>query len=412
VSEALLPGRALIVGANYWPEESGNAPYTTGVAEDLAAHGVEVTVLCAMPHYPQWRIRAGYRGHLRVCETREGVRLIRSWLWVPTRQSAFQRALFEGSVLLSTLTARGVGRPDVVVGVTPSLSGAVLARILAARFRVPYGLVVQDLVGPGAKQSGMRGGHEVAGTVRAVEKWALSGATGVGIVSRGFRPYLRELGIAEDRVAHVPNWSHIARSHSDPVEVRKRFGLPEGTIVLHAGAMGLKQGLEQVVDAARLDQERGGSLSFVLAGDGSQRDALELRARGVGNVTFLPQQPADRYADLLIASDVLLLSERLGMVNMSLPGKLTSYVSAGKPIVAAVASGGATAAEVERSGAGIVTRAGDPAALVAALVRVSSSPEVATALAEAARSYERSLHKDVCLERARDLVGALGAAGG
>ena len=67
---------------------------------------------------------------------------------------------------------------------------------------------------------------------------------------------------------------------------------------------------------------------------------------------FLPQQPADRYADLLIASDVLLLSERPEMVNMSLPGKLTSYVTAGKPIVAAVASGGATAAEVERSGAG------------------------------------------------------------
>ena len=394
-----LPGRVLLVGANYWPEESGNAPYSTGLAEDLAAHGVEVTVLCAMPHYPQWRIRDGYRGRLRVRETHGGVRLIRSWLWVPKRQSAVQRALFEGSFLMSTLIVRHLRRPDVVVGVTPSLSGAVLARVMASRFRVSYGLIVQDLVGPGALQSGMSGGERVAGLVRFAERWALSGARSVAIVSKGFESYLHELGIEHERIVRIPNWSHIPRSEADPGEVRRRFGLPEAVpLVLHAGAMGLKQGLEQVVDAARLNQEQGGSLCFVLVGDGSQRESLERRARGLLNVFFLTQQPADLYADLLIAADILLLSERPGMVNMSLPGKLTSYVSAGRPIVAAVAPNGSTAAEIEESGCGTVAPAGDAAALLAVLGRLQNDGAEAHSLLEAGSSYEGRV-----LDRSRSL---------
>ena len=410
MSEVALPRRVVMIGANYWPEESGSAPYTTGLAEDLVAHGVDVTVLCAMPHYPGWRIREGYRGRLRAREIRAGVRLVRSWLWVPSRQSAFQRAFFEGSFLSGALALGWrIRRPDVVIASTPSLSGAVAARCLARRWRVPYGLVVQDLVGPGAEQSGMRGGDRVAGVVSRVERWALSGASRVAVVSAGFMPYLRESGVEADRVEHTPNWSHIPRSEADPVEVRRRFGLPEGVpVVLHAGAMGLKQGLEQVVDVARLDDERGASLCFVFVGDGSQRKSLEEQARGLGNVVFLPQQPADAYADLLVAADVLLISERPGMVNMSLPGKLTSYVSAGRPIVAMVSPGGATAAELERSGVGSVVPAGEPLAL---LDVVSTRPSGDTEPSEARRAYEGSLGRERCLERLRGLVAAAGRGG-
>ena len=46
-------------------------------------------------------------------------------------------------------------QPDAVIGVVPSLSGGVVARAAAARFRVPYGLIFQDLVGAAAEQSGM-----------------------------------------------------------------------------------------------------------------------------------------------------------------------------------------------------------------------------------------------------------------
>ena len=394
-----LPERVLLVGANYWPEESGNAPYTTGFAEDLAAHGVHVTALTAVPHYPGWRIREGYRGRRQVREQQGGVTLVRSWLWVPHHQSAAQRALFESSFLINSMLSGRLERPEVVIGITPSLSGAVAARILAQRFRVPYGIVVQDLVGPGAVQSGIRGGPTVSSVVRSVEGWAMRGASGIAIVSEPFGEYLRELGVAPGRISHIPNWSHIQPVGSDPRPIRERLGWPSGSpVVVHAGAMGLKQGLDQMVAAARLSNDSGRDIRFVFVGDGSQRPALVAAARGLSNVEFLPPQDGPSYADILVAADVLVISERPEMVNMSLPGKLTSYLAAGRPIVAAVPHGGATEAEVVRSGAGIVTPAGDAAALLAAAEQVIGDTSLAAELGAAGPRYA-----DQMLDRARSL---------
>ena len=407
--EKSLPERVLVVAANYWPEESGSAPYTTGLAEDLAAHGSSVTVLAAMPYYPGWRIRDGYRGHLRLREERNGVSLVRSWLWVPGHQSALQRAALEGSFLLDALCVGQLARPQVVIGATPTLSGGVLARLFARRFHVPYGLVAQDLVGPGALQSGVRGGGRVAGLVRSAESWAMRRAARIAVVSPGFIPYLRELGVQEERIEHIRNWCSIPKSAADPAEVRARLGLPKGTpIVVHAGAMGLKQGLEQVVDAARLDQERGAAWCFVLAGDGSQRRTLRQHARDVSNVLFLPQQPVTAYADLLVAADILLVSERPGMLNMSLPGKLTAYLAAGRPVVAAVPPDGATASEIERSGAGVLTPAGRPDLLLAALDGFAADPTSGASLERAGPRYAADvLDEGRCLAQYRAFVSGL-----
>ncbi|MBD0321819.1 MAG: glycosyltransferase WbuB, partial [Aldersonia sp.] len=47
--------RVKIVGINYAPETTGIAPYTSGLADGLAARGHRVEVLTGQPHYPQWR---------------------------------------------------------------------------------------------------------------------------------------------------------------------------------------------------------------------------------------------------------------------------------------------------------------------------------------------------------------------
>ncbi|MGH2600427.1 MAG: glycosyltransferase, partial [Dehalococcoidia bacterium] len=75
--------RILLIGINYWPEETGIAPYTTGLAEHLAARGHEITVLTGVPHYPQWRILESYAGRLRARESIRGVRVRRFRHYVP-----------------------------------------------------------------------------------------------------------------------------------------------------------------------------------------------------------------------------------------------------------------------------------------------------------------------------------------
>lgn len=396
MTRAPMPARVLITGINYWPERTGNAPYTTGLAEHLAGRGMAVDVVTAMPYYPTWQSDPEYAGHARLVETREGVTVRRFRTYIPDRQTAARRIAFETSFFAHALLRRDA-RPDLVLGIVPSLSGGGLAAFAARRSGVPLGLIFQDLVGGAARQSGMPGGARVAAATRAIEGAIARRAAAVAIVSEGFRGYLEALGVAPERIVRVRNWTHLAPARRDRAEVRRELGwADDDVVVLHSGAMGLKQGLENVIATATLAKHRAARLRFVLIGDGSQKAHLQ-RLAGVagaagaaGTVAFLPPQPDDRFADTLAAADVLLVNERASLLDMALPSKLTSYFAAGRPVVAAVAPRGWTAKEIEGSGGGIVAPAEDPPALLAAIERIAADPALAARLGEAGRTYART----------------------
>jgi colanic acid biosynthesis glycosyl transferase WcaI len=401
------PPRVLIAGINYWPEVTGIAPYTTGLAEHLAATGVEVVVLTAMPSYPAWRVFDGYRRSLRRRATERGVEVHRFRTYVPAQQSALRRAGYEFSYLTHGLTHGPLGRgPDAVLGVIPGLSGGLLARFEARRASCRYGLIVQDLMGPAAAQSGIAGGSKVAATTGAVESRLARGASRVGVISEGFRPYLERVGVDPKRIVHLPNWSHLEAVTEDRAATRARLGWPpQAQIVLHTGNMGLKQGLEHVLHAARLAVAAHPSARFVLMGNGSQRAALQARAVGAANVEFRHLVDQATYPNVLAAADVLLVNERASVVDMSLPGKLTSYFSAGRPVVAAVSAHGATAREVARAGAGLLVPAEDPHALIAALQQLALQPELVEKLAAAGAAFAHAeLSQAACLARVEAFV--------
>lgn len=380
--------RVLVVGVNYAPEQSGNAPYTSGLAEHLASRGHDVTVVTGMPHYPSWHVSPEYAGRWRAQEQRDGVLVRRHAIYVPPRQSALRRAAYEASFVVSAGPIGGIGRPDIVIGVTPILGGAVLARLFGARWHAPYGVIVQDLTGAAAAQSGIAGGTRVAHFARNLEWWALSKATAIAAVSRGFFPYLRELGIPRRRLVYLPNWTHIALPRADRAATRARLGWDDGRlVVLHAGNMGLKQDLDQVVRAAALATSLGEPVRFVLLGDGSQRKTLQEQARGIANIEFLDPIPEDEFPEVLAAADVLLVAERASVQNMSLPSKLTSYAAAGRPVIAAVRPDGVTAAVVREAGLGIIAPAGNPQALLDGLRSLSEDAALRDRLAANGRHY-------------------------
>lgn len=384
--------RILITGINYAPEATGIAPYTAGLAEHLSARGHQVTVVTGLPSYPQWRVHDGYRGRIAGRETLAGVDVRRRWHYVPREQSAGRRALYEASFLATGLSALALSRPDAVVGIVPSLGGGLLARLAGARFAAPYGLVFQDLMGPAAAQSGVTGASRAARAIRAAEVFAARRAEAVGVIAEGFRPYVQSLGVAPERIRRVRNWTHVPEPTGDPTDVRARLGIEPGTVVcLHAGNMGYKQGLANVVECARL-AGADPDLLFVLVGDGSQRPLLEDLAarRRLANLRFLPIQPAEQFPSVLAAADVLLVNQRATVTDMSLPGKLTSYFLAGRPVLAAVSPASETAREVDASGAGLVVRPDDPAALLAAVRALAADPARRRRLGAAGRAYARA----------------------
>ncbi|MEV3999533.1 glycosyltransferase [Streptomyces halstedii] len=366
-----------MVSTNYAPEVTGIGPYATQLAEHWAASGAVTDVLAGMPHYPAWRVDERYRGVWRREESRQGVTVHRRRHYVPPRQSALRRAVFEASVLVHGLLAPPPGRPDAVVSQMPSLAGGVLGARIARRHGVPHLPVVQDLMGAAAAQSGIRGGGRAASAAGAAERYALRDAALVGVIHESFVPGVRALGVDAGRIRVVPNWSHVPGPSADRAATRARLGWPEDTpVVLHSGNMGLKQGLDVLVGLARLAPH----VRVVLMGDGNQRAALRTSAAGLPNVDFLPPAGAAEFPDVLAAADVLAVTQRASVLDMSVPSKLTSYFVSGRPVVASVAAEGGTADEVRRSGAGVLVAPEDPAALLAAVRALTEDPAASDAL--------------------------------
>jgi colanic acid biosynthesis glycosyl transferase WcaI len=397
----------VLSSTTYPPDATGIAPYSSDIAEHLAESGHKVRVVTSLPHYPSWEIDRAYRGFRRRFERRAGVDVHRLWLYVPRKQSAARRALYEGSFLAHAfVTEHAQPHADLVLSTAPNIGNAVLASWWARRARAPHVMFLQDLSGSGAVEAGIKGGVIVARLVTRVEAAIARRADMVAVSSESFQSALEREGVSPDRMALFPNWSRLAKAHTSRDLVRRRLGWnPDEVIVLHAGNMGMKQGLEWIADYALEAARSAPALRFVLMGDGSQRAMLESRTPEIANVGLIDPVPEGDLPDVLAAADVLFVHERPSLNEMSIPSKLTAYFSIGRPVVAAVTSGGITAREVERSGGGIVTQPGNPPEVVRALMHVTTEPGLADALSATGRAYAATHYsRDTAMQRLDSLL--------
>lgn len=382
----------LIMGINYAPEPTGIAPYTTGVARFLADAGHDVHVVTGLPHYPQWEVTAGYRTlRGRVVEERDGdVRLTRVAHPVPADPTGTQRIRMEVTFAARAAAVRprfgsgsGPRRPDVVLAISPALLGVGAALRWRRPGRTALGVVPQDLYSYAIAEAQALGGH-AAGHAARLERALLGRADGVVAIHESFRRSLGGLGVADGRITTIRNWSHVRPTSAPPAEVaalRRSLGWRDDEVVaLHAGNQGAKQGLENVVEAARLADATGATVRYVLLGAGNQRARLERLGAGIERLQFLDPLPSGQFELAMAAADVLLLNEKPGVEEMCVPSKLTSYFAAGRPVVAATSARSAASSEIETSGGGVRIDPGEPEALLRGTLRTGVDAGAALAM--------------------------------
>lgn len=380
--------RIVLVGINYSPERTGIAPYTARLAERLAERH-EVTVITGVPHYPEWVCPPSYR-RLRRVERLGDVRVIRLRHFVPRRQDALRRFIYEFTFCAGVFFESISKRADVIVGVSPALLTPATVKLVAKIKRAPCGVIVQDMMGKAALESGISGGVAVAKTAERIEMLALRRAAGIAVIDSGFARSLASAGVPAGRITVIRNWTHITAPSQMRNATRDQLGWRHDEfIALHSGNIGLKQNLSNLVDAARIAERNGDGMTFVIMGDGSQRDDLSRLASGLSNFRLMPPVSDKQYANVLSAADVLVLNERPGVTEMSVPSKLTSYFAAGRPVVAAAEARSAGARLVVEAKAGVVVRPDKPSELVEAIRELRKDPAAATAFGSAASQFAR-----------------------
>lgn len=408
VAAVINRAKVAIFGQNFAPEPSGNAPYTTSLARGLAAD-TAVRVITAQPYYPDWRVAPADRVWSR-SERNGALRVDRKLHYVPKNPTLVRRLLSEVSFGLRVLTSRW-GRPDAVVLVSPSLFACVLIAPVAKFRGLPTLLWVQDLYTRGLAETGQSGGLS-GRLMRIVESSLMRTVDHIAVIHESFEQFVvDELGVPADHVTVIRNWSHIAvdDGQHDRASTRARMGWSDDDIVvLHAGNMGVKQGLSNVVAAARVADQRSSNVRFVLLGGGNQLNDLREQARGISRIEFLASLPDSDYAAVLQAADILLVNEKTGVSGMSVPSKLTSYYATGLPVLAAVDPESVTAAEVRTSGGGVVVASGDPSALVDAAAQLGTDRELSVTLgANGQRFRLEHLTQAAGVDRFRVLIRTL-----
>ena len=368
----------LIIGLNYAPEPVGIGPYTAGMAQALADAGHAVTVVCGKAYYLRCELHQDHRapGVLRSVEN--GVTVMRVPIYVPAQPSGAKRLVHHLTYMLraipSALRAARVRRPDVVICIAPSLISVVAARLVAWRTNAGLWLHIQDFEVEAAFATGLlRDGGIMARLARAFERWSYT-ATRISSISPQMCARLVAAGVAPGRVIEFRNLADIDTIQPlvEPSAYRAEFGITTPYIVLYSGNIGNKQGIEILIEVARLLAHRG-DLTFVIAGEGALLAQLVATARGLDNVRFEPLQPRERLTELLGLATLHLLPQLAGAADLVLPSKLTNMLASGRPVVATAGAGTGPAHECD--GCGIVTEPGDAIAMATAIETLLDDPE-------------------------------------
>jgi colanic acid biosynthesis glycosyl transferase WcaI len=363
----------LFIGLNFAPELTGIGKYTGEMAGWLAARGHDVSVVTTRPYYPGWTRMPGLRGWTWERETWRGCRIVRCPLYVPKRPSGARRLVHFLSYALSSLPGALIatrGRTfDFVGTIAPTLAVAPLALALARAQGAKSWLHVQDLEIEAALELQIVTNRRLVAAAQRAERGLLRRFDLVSTISPNMQRALESKGIAAARLRQCPNWIDTAQVFplADISALRHEFGLDAARpIVLYAGSMGAKQGLEAVVDAARQLASRGdrGPL-FLLVGAGPAASGLQERATGLANVRFLPLQPVERFNRLLNVADIHVLPQRRGVADLVMPSKLGAMLAVGKPVIATTPA--ASQIALTLGDAGIVVPPEDPSALATAI---------------------------------------------
>ena len=393
--------RVLLVTTNYWPEPTGIAIYTTDLAENLKENGHQVSVLTSLPHYPWWKVPVEFSHLGEGVTSHNGIQVIRAKHLVPPKMNAVFRMRFELSLWwnLRRVSKKLIGKKfDVVIACMPTVAAGIVGKRISKRLDLPFGLIVQDLSGAGAKQSGLRGGALISKIAHAVEGRALHAADSLVVVSPAMKDVVIGLGVESGRIIQILNYSAKTIASEDKTSARRKFGwATEDFVVIHTGNMGAKQDLENLVRAADvLSGET--KIKIYLVGHGNQENILKALCAGKSNIAIMPAVSDADYSALLSAADLLLLNERSTQMEMSLPSKLTSYLYSERPVLAAAPRGGATWKFLD--GVAELVEAADPKALAKKIEELSHNQIRLNELAKLGSEFARK-HLDPEVGRAK-----------
>ena len=384
--------KALLLTQFYPPEPGTASQKMSELADHLQRNGHEVTVVTGFPNYPEGVLYKGYRRKLLQREQINGVRVIRTFILINSSRRSFGPRMqnYLSFMLSSIYGSFRAGHHDLVYVYSPPLFLGVSAYMLSRLYRAPFVLDVHDLWPKAPIELGILKSPALIRAAERLEEFVYSKAHHIFFYSHRMRQDVVEDGCPEAKTEVHPLWVDTEFFKPAPEDqaarVRKDYGMGDRLVVMYTGNLGLPQGLDTAIECARLLKAQGHDrFLFVFVGGGAELDRLRQLSQdhGLDNVLFVPPQPASAMPAFMSASDILLLHLNKAPFRIgTIPGKLLTYMSAGRPVLAGLV--GEAEDIVNRNGCGVVVEPQSPEAMAQG-VMVLADPALRRRMGEAGR---------------------------
>lgn len=409
------------------PGQAGGARFNV-MARRWVEAGHEVCVIAGQVHYTQAdQAPARERAWLEE-ETQDGARVWRVSAPTPTGAGALLWSLLglhsrsfgaraQGFVAYALAAAWAIitrmgpsQRPDLVISSSPSLLVLVpgfIAQLKGAR----HVFEVRDLWPESAVTMGvLKPRHPVTWGLSALERLGYLWADATCALTPAIAQDIKRRA-APKRLWVFPNGAerdaYTGLQEEQAHEVRARYGFGGRFVAMYAGAHGLANGLEQLIEVA-LALRAHPEVLIVAIGDGPQREALMARTRALEleNLWWLPAIPYTQMPAHMAAADAgLVILREISTFRTVYPNKLFEVMAAGRPVISNIQ--GQVSALLERAQAGVSVPGQDTQALAAAILGLAKDRGRAKGLGVNGRAYvmEHFNREQIAV----DYLGALSA---
>ena len=376
----------------YYPPEHG-APQNRlhDLAKRWVQSGVEVTVLTAMPNYPVSEIFPEYKGKFICTETIDGVKVIRSAIFVSKKKKTILQLLNYFSFVATSLLA-GILKLrtcDILICESPPLFLGGTALLLKIFTRSKLVMNISDLWPDSAVELGMIGPGLPLKILEWFEKLLYKSSAMVSCQTEGIVAGVKD-SYPEAKILLFPNGVDLDMFPVIPRDeaLMKELGIPEGVFVAgYGGNHGRSQALSQILEAAALLKDE--KIFFALFGDGPEKAELQQKAveMKLGNLGLFPSQPREKMAKIQSLWDIALVPlKNIPLFDGARPSKMFELMAGEIPFIFCGKGEGANIAL--ESGCAKAVMPEDHVALAEAVRNMAAmSPDERAKMGESGRTF-------------------------
>ena len=304
---------------------------------------------------------------------------------------------------------RKLTRPDIVFATHTPLTIGLAGADLAQYFDVPFVFEVRDLWPDALVNIGALNNPFVIWWLRRMAKKIYSEAKHIIALSPGMKDGIIKTGVPPEKVTVIPNLCNMElfSPDLDGSVSRLRLGLKDQFTVIYFGAMGHANGLEYIIEAARILAQRGkGHIAIVLLGSGAKRAELEKMVceYKLTNVIFSDPTPSKaELARTVAGCQVCMTIFRAAKEHTWSPNKMFDALAAGKPVLINVP--GWLGETIESNNCGRYLDPHRPQTLADTLEELSANPELCLQMGRNARALaEREFDKNKSAARLEQVL--------